>query len=67
MNKTLTPREKEILVLLAQGQSNRVVAEQLGISVRTVETYRTRMMLKIQATSIAHLIHYAIRNRIIEI
>jgi DNA-binding CsgD family transcriptional regulator len=62
MNKTLTPREKEILVLLAQGQSNRVVAEQLGISVRTVEGHRARVMLKLQFQTFVDLVKYAVRN-----
>jgi DNA-binding CsgD family transcriptional regulator len=66
-NKPLSFREQQVLKLLAQGNCNKTISSILCISVRTVETYRTRMMLKIQATSIAHLIHYAIRNRIIEI
>ena len=61
----LTRREQEIVRLVAEGKSNKEISSVLAISVRTVETYRSRLMLKLQAPSIAHLVHYAIRNRII--
>ena len=61
----LTPREQEIVRLVAEGKSNKEISAALAISVRTVETYRSRLMLKLQAPSIAHLVQYAIKNRII--
>jgi DNA-binding CsgD family transcriptional regulator len=61
----LSNREQEVLRLLAEGNSNKEISSLLAISVRTVETYRSRLMLKLQVRSIAHLIHYAIRNRIL--
>jgi DNA-binding CsgD family transcriptional regulator len=61
----LTPREQEIVRLVAEGKSNKEFSSLLEISVRTVETCRARLMLKLQAPSIAHLVQYAIRNRII--
>ena len=61
----LTPREQEIVRLVAEGKSNKEIAAVLAISVRTVETYRSRLMLKLHAPSIAHLVQYAIKNRII--
>lgn len=61
----LSNREQEILRLLAEGKSNKEISSVLGISVRTVETHRSRLMLKLQATSIVHLVHYAIRNHIL--
>jgi DNA-binding CsgD family transcriptional regulator len=63
----LSPREREVIRLVAEGKSNKEISAALTISVRTVETYRARLMLKLQATSSAQLIHYAIRNHILTI
>lgn len=63
----LTPREREILQLLAEGKSNKRVANALGISVKTAETHRARVMRKLQVESLAELVRYAIRNGIIEV
>jgi DNA-binding NarL/FixJ family response regulator len=60
-----TPREVEIIRLLAEGNSNKKVAADLGITVRTVETYRAKIMLKLGLHSLAELIHYAIRSKIV--
>jgi DNA-binding NarL/FixJ family response regulator len=57
-----TPREIEIIRLLAEGKSNKENAGLLGITVRTVETHRAKIMLKLGLHSLADLIHYAIRN-----
>jgi len=59
-----TPRELEIIRLLAEGRSNKEIAAQLGIAVRTVETLRARIMLKLGLHSLAELIHYAMRRGI---
>lgn len=58
----VTPRETEVIWHLAQGKTNREVAALLGIAVRTVETHRAKLMLKLGFHSLADLIHYAIRN-----
>ena len=60
-----TPREVEIIRLLAEGKANKEIAALLGITVRTVETHRSRIMLKLDLHSLAELIHYAMRNEII--
>jgi two-component system response regulator NreC len=60
-----TPREREIIRLLAEGKSNKEVAVQLGIAVRTVETHRAKIMLKLGLHSLAELIHYAMRHQVI--
>lgn len=52
----LTRREKEIAGLLANGGSTRGIAEQLELSVRTVEGYRSRIMMKLEITSLAQLV-----------
>jgi DNA-binding NarL/FixJ family response regulator len=59
-----TPREVEIIRLLAEGKANKEIAAKLGITVRTVETHRAKIMLKLGLHSLAELIHYAIRHRI---
>jgi DNA-binding NarL/FixJ family response regulator len=61
----LTPREREIVQLLAEGKSNKEVADVLGISVKTVETHRTNIMRKLNFHSISELVRYAIRNSIV--
>lgn len=53
---TLTPREKEVLVLLSRGQSNKVIARKLELSPRTVEGYRARITEKLEAKSVAELV-----------
>jgi DNA-binding NarL/FixJ family response regulator len=60
-----TPREAEIIRLLAEGKANKAIAAELGITVRTVETHRAKIMLKLSLHSVAELIHYAIRNKIV--
>ena len=62
----LTPREREIVQLLAEGKSNKEVAVALGISVKTAETHRTNIMRKLDLHSLSDLVRYAIRNKIIE-
>jgi DNA-binding NarL/FixJ family response regulator len=51
--------------LLAEGKTNKEIAAQLGITVRTVETHRAKIMLKLGLHSLAELIHYAMRNEVI--
>ena len=61
----LTDREREIVQLLAEGASNKEVADSLGISVKTVETHRAAIMKKLKFKSFSDLVRYAIRNHII--
>lgn len=58
----LTDREEEILILIAEGYSNKEIGERLFISHRTVDTHRTNIMKKIDARNIAGVIRYAIKN-----
>lgn len=62
----VTSREREIVQLLAEGKSNKEVAGSLGISVRTAETHRASILRKLNLDSLASLVRYAIRNKIIE-
>jgi PAS domain S-box-containing protein len=59
-----TPREVEVIRLLAEGKTNKEIAALLGITVRTVETHRAKIMLKLGLHSLAELIHYAVRRGI---
>jgi DNA-binding CsgD family transcriptional regulator len=59
-------REREILQLLAEGQSNKEIAGLLGISVKTVETHRAAIMRKLKFDSFSDLVRYAIRHQIIQ-
>ena len=57
----LTAREREIMDMIVQGKANKVIAIDLGVSQRTVETHRTRIMKKMQARSLAELVQMAMR------
>jgi DNA-binding NarL/FixJ family response regulator len=63
---TLTDRERGVVQLVAEGHSNKVVARFLNISVKTVESHRAAVMRKLDLSSSADLVRYAIRNRMVE-
>jgi two-component system nitrate/nitrite response regulator NarL len=60
----LTSREREVLSMIAEGQSNKEMANRLGVGVRTVETHRERVMDKLNIHTVAGLTKYAIANGI---
>jgi DNA-binding NarL/FixJ family response regulator len=62
----VTPREREIIQLLAEGKSNKEVAAALKVSTRTVETHRANIMHKLALNSLSDIVHYAIRTKIVE-
>ncbi len=62
----LTPREREVVQLLAEGKSNKEVGVMLGVTTRTAETHRTHILAKLHLHSMSELVRYAVRNRIIE-
>jgi len=59
-----TPRETEIIRLLAEGKTNKEIAALLQINVRTVETHRSKIMVRLGVHSLAELIHYALRHEL---
>jgi DNA-binding NarL/FixJ family response regulator len=61
----LTSREREVVQLLAEGNSNKDIARALDLSVKTVETHRAAVMRKLDLHSLPDLVRFAIRNRII--
>lgn len=63
----LTSRQREIVQLLAEGQTNKEVATLLNVSIKTVETHRANIMKKLGCRSVSELILYAVRNKIIQV
>lgn len=61
----LTSREREVLLLVADGQSNKEVAASLGIGVKTAEAHRANLMRKLGVRSVSELVRYAIRNKLL--
>lgn len=61
--ETLTPRELEVMDLVVEGKPNKAIAHSLGISQRTVEIHRARVMEKMQAESVPHLVQMVIEAR----
>ena len=62
----LTPRQREILQLIAEGLTTKAIASRLAISVKTVETHRTHFMDRLGIHDLAGLVRYAIRVGLIE-
>jgi DNA-binding NarL/FixJ family response regulator len=62
----LTARERETVQLLAEGKTNKEIADMLGISVRTSEHHRAAILRKLNLQSVAALVRYAIRNKLID-
>src|SRR6266498_1304912 len=63
----LTPREREIVQLLAEGRSTKEVACHLNLSVKTAETHRSNIMRKLGLHSVSELVLYAVRNNIVQV
>ena len=61
----LSKRETEVVRLLADDEGNKEIAACLHLSVHTVETYRARIMLKLDIHSIVHLVRYAVRDKLV--
>jgi DNA-binding CsgD family transcriptional regulator len=59
-------REQQVLLLLAEGKSNKEIASLLNLSTRTIESYRARIMQKLGLHSTAALVRYAVRNKLVE-
>ena len=62
----LTPRQKEILQLIAEGRSTKEIAHRLGLSVKTVETHRAQLMQRIGIRDVPGLVRYALRSGLIQ-
>jgi two-component system, NarL family, response regulator NreC len=62
----LAPRERQVLQLVAEGKTSKEIAQLLGLSVMTAESYRTRIMEKLDIHDTAGLVRYAIRQGIVQ-
>jgi DNA-binding NarL/FixJ family response regulator len=60
----ITPREREVIRLLAEGNSDKETAAALGVSVKTIEAHRGNIMRKLRLRSVTDLVRYATRNKI---
>ena len=65
--ETLSPREREILQLVAEGKTSQEIAERLSLSPKTVDTYRSRLMRKIGVEDMAGLVKFAIQHGVISL
>ena len=61
----LTPRQKEVLQLIAEGHSTRQIAERLGVSIKTVEAHRANLMDRLEIRDVPGLVRLAIRTRLV--
>jgi len=64
---TLSPRERQILVMVASGKSSAAIGEALHLSPKTVDTYRSRLMAKLELADVPALVRWAIREKLIEL
>ena len=62
----LSPRERVVVQMIAEGRSNREMSEILNLSIKTIETHRAAVMRKLNVTSTAAIVRYAIRNKLVE-
>jgi two-component system, NarL family, response regulator NreC len=64
--ETISPRERMMLQLIAEGKSTKEIASLLGIAVKTADSHRSRLMRKLDIHEVASLVRYAIRNGVVE-
>ena len=64
--KVLTPRELEIVTLVAQGYTNQAIADRLTLSIKTVQSHRANVMEKLGLRDITHLVRFALRHGLID-
>jgi two-component system invasion response regulator UvrY len=65
-HKTLSDREYQVMCMIATGKTATEIARELSLSVKTVSTYRSRILEKMKMKNNAELTHYAIRNRMVD-
>jgi DNA-binding NarL/FixJ family response regulator len=65
VGEALTPREREVLQLVAEGRSSKSIAAGLGVTVKTIESHRASLMRKLHLRTVADLVRYAVRNGLV--
>jgi len=65
-HETLSDREYQVLLMIASGKTVSQIAEELALSVKTIDTYRARILEKMKMKNNAELTHYAIKNKLVE-
>ena len=65
LHQALSDREYEVMCMIASGKTVKEIAEELCLSIKTISTYRSRILEKMKMKSNAELIHYAIQNRLV--
>jgi len=65
-HETLSDREYQVMCMIASGKTLKEISEELSLSIKTISTYRTRIMEKMKMKSNAELTHYAIKNRLVD-
>jgi len=66
LHETLSDREHQVLLMIASGKTVSKIAEELSLSVKTIDTYRARILEKKKMRTNAELTHYAIKNKLVE-
>lgn len=66
LHQALSDREYEVMCMIASGKTVKEIAEELCLSIKTISTYRSRILEKMKMKSNAELIHYAIQNRLVD-
>jgi DNA-binding NarL/FixJ family response regulator len=65
--EVLTPRERSVVQLIAEGNTNKAICAKLGVGLKTIETHRAAAMRKLDLHTTADLVRYAVKNRMIEV
>jgi DNA-binding NarL/FixJ family response regulator len=66
LHETLSDREHQVLLMIASGKTVSEIAKELSLSVKTIDTYRARILEKMKMKTNAELTHYAIKNKLVE-
>lgn len=64
--ESLSPREREVLRLVVEGKTSKEIAAMVGVKPSSIDTYRSRIMAKLEVTDLASLVRYAIRHGVIK-
>ena len=66
MHETLSVREQQVLLLIASGKTPRAIAQEMALNVKTVNTFRARLLHKMKMTGNVELTRYALENKLLE-